>query len=68
MTRRWLAQFLIPWLLGGVAVAGPVPQKPGAAARSDEAAVRSLIAAYAKSIDAADTTVASTICLSAREK
>jgi ketosteroid isomerase-like protein len=38
-----------------------VPQKPGAAARSDEAAIRSLIAAYAKSIDAADTTVASTI-------
>jgi ketosteroid isomerase-like protein len=61
MTRRWLAQSLIPWLLGGVAVAGPEPQAPGATAGSDEAAIRLLIATYAKSIDAADTTLASTI-------
>src|SRR6186997_2874046 len=61
MTRRLLVRSVIPWLLAGAIASRPEPPAPGPAPNSDEAAIRSLIANYAKSVDAADTTLASTV-------
>ena len=61
MTSRCLVQLVAWWLLGSAAAAGESPQGANAALNPDEAAIRSLIAMYAKSVDAADTTLASTI-------
>jgi ketosteroid isomerase-like protein len=61
MTRRLLVQLVIPSLFGGAVAWGAEPEGAGAAVNPEEAAIRSLIATYAKSVDAADTTLASTV-------
>jgi ketosteroid isomerase-like protein len=60
MTRVFLFRSVIAWLLGG-AFAVAEPQAPATAPSPDEAAIRSLIADYAKSVDAADTALASRV-------
>jgi ketosteroid isomerase-like protein len=60
MRARWLVRLVALQLLGGAVAAGAGSQG-ATASGSDEAGIRSLIAAYAKSVDAADTTLASTI-------
>lgn len=57
MTSRFLVRAVTVCLLGAAVPAA----EPAAPFSSDEAAIRSLIAAYAKSVDAADTTLASTV-------
>jgi ketosteroid isomerase-like protein len=61
MRPRWLVRLVAVQVLGGAIAAGAGSQAAIAASGSDEAGIRSLIAAYAKSIDAADTTLASTV-------
>ena len=61
MRPRWLARLVALQLLVGAIAAGPGSQETTAASGSDEAGIRSLIATYAKSVDAADTTLASTV-------
>jgi ketosteroid isomerase-like protein len=59
--QAWLVGLVVLPLLGSAVTAGAGPQAAGAATSPDEAAIRSLIATYAKSVDAADTSLASTI-------
>ena len=54
-------RFAVMWLVGCAAAAGAGAQAAGAASKPDEAVIRSLISSYAKSIDAADTGLASTV-------
>jgi ketosteroid isomerase-like protein len=51
----------------GTAVAVYAAEPQATASSADEAAIRSLIAAYARSIDAADTRLASTVWASTRD-
>jgi ketosteroid isomerase-like protein len=60
MRPQWLVRLVALLLLGGAIAAGAGSQA-ATAVSSDEARIRSLVATYAKSIDAADTTLASTI-------
>ena len=61
MTRRLVAQSVIPWILAAAIASTAELRAPGLAPNPDEAAIRSLISNYARSIDAADTTLASTV-------
>lgn len=61
MSSRCLVRLVGLWLLVGSVAAGVGPQVAGAATSSDETAIRSLIATYARAADAADTNLASTI-------
>jgi len=61
MTSRCLVTLAVLWLLGSTAVTGDSPQRAGAEPNPDEGAIRSLIATYVKSVDTADTTLASTV-------
>ena len=61
MRPRWFVRLVVLQLFGVVIAAGAASQAATAASASDEAAIRSLIATYAKSVDGADTTLASTI-------
>ncbi len=61
MTSRRLIRLAVLWLLGNAAVAGDSLQGANTSPNPDEAAIRSLIATYGRSVDAADTTLASTI-------
>jgi ketosteroid isomerase-like protein len=55
-----LVRLAVVWLLGCAVAAGEGPRTAGASG-PDEAVIRSLIASYAKSVDAADTRLASTV-------
>jgi ketosteroid isomerase-like protein len=66
MLQRVIGRSVIAWLVCAGAAAGE-PQGVPAAHRPDEVAIRSLIATYAKSVDAADTTLASTVWASTPE-
>src|SRR4051812_40033827 len=60
VTRRLLVRSVITWCVCS-AVAAAEPRAPGSTPGPDVAAIRSLIATYAKSVDAADTTLASRV-------
>ncbi len=49
------------WLVGSALGAAPRSESPDPGSSSDEAAIRQLITAYAKSVDTVDTTLASAI-------
>ena len=66
MTHQWLARSVIAWLLGCATVAAEA-QGSASAPGADQAAIRSLIATYARSIDAADAVLASTVWASTPE-
>ncbi len=62
MNSRWIVGFALVWFLfcaGGTT--GAAMKTSITAANSDEMAIRRLIDAYAKSVSAADTTLAATI-------
>ena len=61
MKRLGRVRLAAIWLVGCAAAAGAGPQPAGAASKPDEAVIRSLISSYVKSIDAADTGLASTV-------
>jgi ketosteroid isomerase-like protein len=61
MTSRCIIRFAAVWLLGSALCAAAEPQASPAVPGSDEAAIQTLIAAYARSIDTVDTSLASTI-------
>jgi len=61
MSSRCLVRLVTLWLLACSAVAAGAGPQVAAAPSSDEAAIQSLIATYAKSVDAADTHLAATI-------
>ena len=61
MTFQSAMRLIALCILGGAVAPGASPQADGATLGPDEAAIRSLIATYAKSVDGADTTLASTI-------
>jgi ketosteroid isomerase-like protein len=61
MRPRWLVRLVALQLLGGAITAAAGSPAATAASGSDEAGIRSLIARYARSVDDADTTLASTI-------
>jgi hypothetical protein len=65
MRSRWIVGVLGVWLVGGAVAATeqPSPSAPVA----DEAAIRSVIATYARAVDAADPNLASTIWADAPE-
>jgi ketosteroid isomerase-like protein len=49
------------WLLGSAVSAGAGPQSAASVPSPDESAIRTLISVYAKSVEGADTSLASTI-------
>src|SRR5512134_3642710 len=61
MRPRYLVRLVAVWLLSGAVAAGAGPQTAAPAPSPDEAAIRELISTYAKSVDAADTSLASAI-------
>jgi hypothetical protein len=61
MTSRSLVRLVALQLFAGAVAAGAGRQATTAVSGSDEADIRSLIATYARSVDTADTTLASTI-------
>ena len=64
--RRVCVRVLLAWSLGS-AIAAAGAQGSGPAPSSDQSAIRSLINTYAKSVDAADTALASTVWASTPE-
>lgn len=62
MRSKWIVPLAAVWLLGGaVGSARAGPQASPSIPCPDEAAIRTLIATYARSVDTADTSLASTI-------
>jgi ketosteroid isomerase-like protein len=59
MRSRWIVVVLGMWLTGSAAAAAQ--QRSPSATSADEAAIRAVIATYAKAVDAADPNIASTI-------
>lgn len=59
MRLRWIAGALGVWLIGATVAAAQQPSPSATCA--DEAAIRSVIATYAKAVDAADPNLASRI-------
>jgi ketosteroid isomerase-like protein len=61
MRLRRIVRLAAVWLVACAGNAGAGPQAPAPATTPDGAAIRTLIAAYAKSVDTVDTNLAATI-------